>query len=706
VSAAHDAIPMTPAPVRAMIRQHLDLIAGGEVRGLVEIAWTDEEGGPRHGRLFPVAELEDAADFAAQRNVTPGVNVYVGAALRREAADRRRRAKATDVLGTRLLWFDADENAKEAVNKAQESGAKPAALVRTGSVPDLRMHGYWQLPELLTDHAAMTAQLKAIATHLGTDPAVTDPPRVLRLAGGVAWPRKPGRVAELVTYRATTETPSATPLESLRAIFQADVPSSPTSPDGAERQAPAQADNIVGFNTLRDLRSALSVIPSDDRPLWVRFAHALKPLGDEGRELWEEWSAKSGAYDTEDAERVWRSAKGERTGFRAVFAEARRLGWHNPLALQPQACVPDVTTAVAPMRASELLMVEPTPRRWLVPDLIPAGQVTELRGDGGAGKSTLALQLCVSAVTGAPWLGLMVEHGGPAFYLASEDDTDELHRRLSAIAAQVKVDRAALTDLHVWALATEDPALAALTANRIGPTPRWAELVAHVERIQPALVVLDSRADVFAGEEINRQQVRWFVGQLRVLAGRTGVAVVVLAHPSQSGKAEGTGNSGSTHWGNAVRSALYLSVVKGHDGQADTGQRLLAVVKSNYGPGGLRLPLGWSAGAFVNEHGAAPLSQDEERAKVDRLFLSLLAKCEAQGRIVSDRSGPNFAPAAFAKMPGGAAVTNSGFKLAMERLFEANRIHAVYTGRPSNGRWKLERVSAAVEFAVTQADAA
>jgi RecA-family ATPase len=124
-------------------------------------------------------------------------------------------------------------------------------------------------------------------------------------------------------------------------------------------------------------------------------------------------------------------------------------------------------------------------------------------------------------------------------------------------------------------------------------------------------------------------------------------------------------------------------------------------VKSNYGPGGLTLPLRWQAGVFVSEWtGAAPLSRDEERAKVDELFLILLAERNAQGRIVSDRTGPNFAPAVFAKMPRAAGVTSSGFREAMERLFEANRIAVIEVGRPSNSRKKLIAVTATQEFGI------
>jgi putative DNA primase/helicase len=330
-------VPVPPTPDRMLIRKHLGLIAADERQGLVEIAWTDEQGNLSFARQFLLGELEAAADEAAKLNRNPGVNIYVGAALRREETNRNRRAKAADVLGTRVLWFDADDNAAEAVEKALESRVEPSALITTGSVPHLRMHGYWQLAELLTDHGAITAQLKAIAARLGTDRAVTDPPRVLRLAGGVAWPKKVGRVPELVSYRATTETPSATSLASLKAVYPPDVAaprSSRTqrpSPSATER-ATSPATLIVTPRLLAELRDALGHIEADGYYDWQRIGHALKTLGDAGRGLWHDWSATSEEYKPDQAEAKWKSFKPERTGYGAIFAEAQRLGWRNPAA--------------------------------------------------------------------------------------------------------------------------------------------------------------------------------------------------------------------------------------------------------------------------------------------------------------------------------------------------------------------------------------
>lgn len=87
------------------------------------------------------------------------------------------------------------------------------------------------------------------------------------------------------------------------------------------------ASIAVTPDTVRDLRSALFHMRSDDRDLWVRLGHALKTLGDTGRGLWLDWSATSDKFDSVDAARVWESLQPKATDHRAVFSTARKAGW-------------------------------------------------------------------------------------------------------------------------------------------------------------------------------------------------------------------------------------------------------------------------------------------------------------------------------------------------------------------------------------------
>ena len=191
---------------------------------------------------------------------------------------------------------------------------------------------------------------------------------------------------------------------------------------------------------------------------------------------------------------------------------------------------------------------KPVPeRRWIVRDMIPDKTVTLVSGDGGVGKSLLIGQLGIAVATGREWIGTLPERG-PVVFVSAEDDLDELHRRVVAIANAQGIDIADLVDLHFVPLAGSDAVMGAPEGKAaiIRETSIWRGLVAIVERIKPKLVILDTLADVFAGNEIASQEARQFVGILRGLAIKYELAVVLLAHPSLSGMASGAGTSGST----------------------------------------------------------------------------------------------------------------------------------------------------------------
>ena len=214
----------------------------------------------------------------------------------------------------------------------------------------------------------------------------------------------------------------------------------------------------------------------------------------------------------------------------------------------------------------------------------------------------------------------------------------------------------------------------------------------------PALIVLDSVADFYGGNENDRGQVRQFLGLMRQLAMGSDAAVVLLAHPSVQGLSTGSGLSGSTAWSNSVRSRLYLSTPKADDGGAfGADLRTLVIRKANYGRAGAEFRLRYSLGSFVNEDvGATPsLGKRIAAARIDEQFLELLDNFQAQGRTVSHNSGRAYAPSLFAKDPGARGTTSKGFEASMARLFAARRIRVAIKGPPSRQISFIERVGGA-----------
>lgn len=328
---------------------------------------------------------------------------------------------------------------------------------------------------------------------------------------------------------------------------------------------------------------------------------------------------------------------------------------------------------------------KPLPKRqWFLEGLIPAATVTMLSGDGGVGKSLLALQLATASAMGVGTLGLF-PRPGRVVYLGAEDDRDEFQRRLHDVLVAHGRTFADTGDLRIVPMAERDALLA--TPNPKGviePTPNWTALRAGILRHDPGLVVLDTSADLFGGDEIKRSQVRGFVAMLRSLAIETGAAVLLLSHPSVAGIAMGTGTSGSTAWSNSVRSRLYLTAPTGQD--ADASQRSLSVMKANYGATGGCVKLRWQAGAFIADDGSVPVELALVNNRHDAVFVELLSGLNRTGQTVAPTKGVNYAPRILFDRAIGKQISVKHLEAAMQRLLSAGTIRVVMSGPPSKRR--------------------
>ena len=314
------------------------------------------------------------------------------------------------------------------------------------------------------------------------------------------------------------------------------------------------------------------------------------------------------------------------------------------------------------------LQGDPPPREWLVPTMVPSGTVSLLYGDGGTGKSLIALQLAVATVSGQIWLNKLPA-SGPVIYYSAEDDRAELHRRLDAIHKSNSTNPANMGGLNIADMAGKDALLATIgkKTGALNPTPVFDKLDEFAGAIHPKLIVLDTLADIFPGNENDRAQVRHFVGLLRGLAIRHQCAVLVLAHPSLNGIASGTGASGSTAWNNSVRSRLYFERVKSEGYESDPDARRLKVMKSNYGPIDGEVAVRWQDGVFIASQ--SPLTSDNE-ARAERIVLDLIERNAAQGRYFTTLR----APGELVMMPGAEGLSKHMLKRAMERLFAADKL--------------------------------
>jgi RecA-family ATPase len=336
------------------------------------------------------------------------------------------------------------------------------------------------------------------------------------------------------------------------------------------------------------------------------------------------------------------------------------------------------------------------PRLWIVQDWLPVGHVTLNYGDGGTGKTLLAQQLQTSTAIGQPWCGLdVMPCRSLGFY--AEDDPDELHRRQAAICDAYGVPLSALGNMRWHSGVGLDNLLVTFDDCNVAiPSPLFEHIKAEAKAFGAQLVVIDTAADTFGGNENDRSQVRQFIGRvLNDLAQHIGGAVLLNAHPSRSGmSATGDMDGGSTGWSNSARSRWSLARPPGEDGEAaDPDARILTRRKANYSSIGDTINLRWERGVLRRPSAGPGLGHSDEigrRRACQEVFLDLLAKCDASNKPVSDSpNAGNHAPKVFAKRPDREGFTRKDFEVAMAALMADGKIRLETYGRKGDERRRV-----------------
>ena len=279
---------------------------------------------------------------------------------------------------------------------------------------------------------------------------------------------------------------------------------------------------------------------------------------------------------------------------------------------------------------------KPPPREWIIPNWLPKGYVTALYGDGGVGKSLLAQQLMTALATGKSWLGMPVKPRR-VYALMCEDDSNELWRRQYAINKHYGITMDQLTRLTLLSRVGCNNLLMTFNGQDAGLTTTFfQQLLADIVASEAEVIILDTAADLFGGNENHRSQVRQFVqNACATIARETQGAVLLCAHPSDAGMARGTGTGGSTAWNNTVRSRWYLT----HNREPGSlpHQRTLTRKKANYAAAQDMATLVWEAGAFVRIDGDSAtvtrVAGDAKRRKWDTIKQLIVEAAQTQGQL-------------------------------------------------------------------------
>jgi hypothetical protein len=175
---------------------------------------------------------------------------------------------------------------------------------------------------------------------------------------------------------------------------------------------------------------------------------------------------------------------------------------------------------------------------WLWDGYLEAGTVAQLHGNGGAGKSILALALARAITGGHDFLGRRT-WPERVLVIDGENPTSEVHRRLSRLDFKSVADK-----ISYWQ--AQDAIF--------GDLAKAEEMLCqHVAAHRAGLVVLDSQRALWYGEENEAGAVRQFLAMLRRVANTTAATILDLHHDAKHG-----GYSGSTDLNAGVDSRLHL----------------------------------------------------------------------------------------------------------------------------------------------------
>lgn len=197
------------SPNLDIARQFLQLISSGwnEVGDDLSMELRALGNRPQSLCFNPEKEEELAAtlEAAVQLNASgSNIHVTVNPAVPLTPDCKTRALKDANIVAATATFIDADDRGI-ADKLPKEALVKPDLAVITGLLPFIRAHFYWLLKTPVSDLERWRRFQQDLAERYGTDPAVCNPSRVMRLPGFVTHPNaaklERGYVSEMVQLK-------------------------------------------------------------------------------------------------------------------------------------------------------------------------------------------------------------------------------------------------------------------------------------------------------------------------------------------------------------------------------------------------------------------------------------------------------------------------------------------------------------------------
>lgn len=209
--------------------------------------------------------------------------------------------------------------------------------------------------------------------------------------------------------------------------------------------------------------------------------------------------------------------------------------------------MPGLDLETETLSMSALTALEPVAP--LIDGFLFRGQLAELVGKPGSGKTFAALSMALSVASGARWCGHGVPSAAPVIYVAAEGASG-IRARVLAWCQTKGIDPDSLEErFHVVPRAVQ-----------MGEDDHIAQVLALVKRTGAALVVFDTLARCTAGlEENSATDQGKAIQRADMINQQTGAAVLVVHHTAVHSERP----RGSSAWDGALYSLL--SITRGRE---------------------------------------------------------------------------------------------------------------------------------------------
>ncbi|RJQ31869.1 MAG: hypothetical protein C4562_05380 [Actinobacteria bacterium] len=263
-----------------------------------------------------------------------------------------------------------------------------------------------------------------------------------------------------------------------------------------------------------------------------------------------------------------------------------------------------------------------TEMTYLVEDIVPNNCISMFYGDGGQGKSYLALYLAVLAATGKNFLDKGVKKGR-ALYLDFELSPELQRQRLDKICKGLNISPATLTTNLLY-----------LSPGINGNAPsNLTDLIPVVKQDSFDLIIVDSIGAALTGDPEAAKDICKLFQQLRELG-----TVLLLDHQAKKQRGEKPGEKtpfGSVYKTNLSRNVWHLNAVPGDDNKLSC---LLKHKKSNFSAlkEDLGLSLCFGDGLFKVEACEVGLEFFDHKSVKDQILIFLSEANEATAEEIAE----------------------------------------------------------------------